>query len=147
MDLHRISSYVFTLCRYIGILYSLPYTTMAEINLQEIHDLLIDVAREAGRMQLAATPSYLSSGTKKNCKSANSPQENIYKTARLIPFNSRRSRNRNRSSCREDGISTPTRRTPNLPIHRRGDILPRTKAHRRPNIHSRPYRRHNELRT
>lgn len=41
---------------------------MADINLQEIHDLLVEIAYEAGRMQLAATPSYLSSGTKKNCK-------------------------------------------------------------------------------
>lgn len=40
---------------------------MAALNLQEIHDLLVDVAHEAGRMMLAATPSYLSSGTKKNC--------------------------------------------------------------------------------
>jgi hypothetical protein len=42
---------------------------MADLNLQEIHDLLVDVAHEAGRMMLAATPSYLSSGTKKNCYS------------------------------------------------------------------------------
>jgi myo-inositol-1(or 4)-monophosphatase len=40
---------------------------MADINLQEIHDLLINVAEEAGRMTMAATPSQLSSGTKKNC--------------------------------------------------------------------------------
>ncbi|KAG4418411.1 hypothetical protein IFR04_008478 [Cadophora malorum] len=39
---------------------------MADLNLQEIHDLLVNVAQEAGRMMLAATPSYLSSGTKKN---------------------------------------------------------------------------------
>lgn len=44
---------------------------MADLNLQEIHDLLIDVAHEAGQMMLAATPSYLSSGTKKNCKQPN----------------------------------------------------------------------------
>ncbi len=42
---------------------------MTDINLHEVHDLLIDVAHEAGRMMLAATPSYLSSGTKKNCTS------------------------------------------------------------------------------
>jgi len=46
---------------------------MAEINLQEIHDLFISVAHEAGRMMMAATPSYLSSGTKKNCTSSPSP--------------------------------------------------------------------------
>jgi len=40
---------------------------MADINLQEIHDLLVSVAHEAGRMMMAATPSYLSSGTKLNC--------------------------------------------------------------------------------
>jgi hypothetical protein len=40
---------------------------MTAINLKGVHDLLVDVAHEAGRMMLAATPSYLSSGTKKNC--------------------------------------------------------------------------------
>jgi myo-inositol-1(or 4)-monophosphatase len=40
---------------------------MAEINLQEVHDLLVSIAHEAGRMQMSATPSYLDSGTKKNC--------------------------------------------------------------------------------
>ncbi|KAG9230451.1 myo-inositol-1-monophosphatase [Amylocarpus encephaloides] len=39
---------------------------MADINLQEIHDLLIEIAYEAGRLMLTATPSYLDSGTKKN---------------------------------------------------------------------------------
>ncbi|EHK97490.1 putative Inositol monophosphatase 2 [Glarea lozoyensis 74030] len=39
---------------------------MADINLQEIHDLLISIAHEAGKMMLTATPSYLDSGTKKN---------------------------------------------------------------------------------
>ncbi|KAI9050621.1 hypothetical protein LZ554_005780 [Drepanopeziza brunnea f. sp. 'monogermtubi'] len=39
---------------------------MADLNLQEIHDLLVSVAHEAGKMMLGATPSYLSSGTKKN---------------------------------------------------------------------------------
>jgi len=39
-----------------------------DINLTEIHDLLIVVAHEAGAMQMNATPSYLSSGTKMNCK-------------------------------------------------------------------------------
>ncbi|KAH6662495.1 myo-inositol-1-monophosphatase [Halenospora varia] len=39
---------------------------MAEPNLQEIHDLLVDIAHEAGRMMLSARPSNLSSGTKKN---------------------------------------------------------------------------------
>jgi myo-inositol-1(or 4)-monophosphatase len=41
---------------------------MADINLQEIHDLLVSIAHEAGRMMLTATPSYLDSGTKKNCE-------------------------------------------------------------------------------
>lgn len=40
---------------------------MANLNLQEIHDVLISVAQEAGRMIMGATPSQLSSGTKKNC--------------------------------------------------------------------------------
>ncbi|KAH8587604.1 myo-inositol-1-monophosphatase [Bisporella sp. PMI_857] len=39
---------------------------MAEIDLKEIHDLLVRVAREAGCMQLSAKPSRLENGTKKN---------------------------------------------------------------------------------
>jgi len=46
---------------------------MADLNLQEIHDLLISIAHEAGRMIMAATPSYLDSGTKKNCTFSLSP--------------------------------------------------------------------------
>jgi hypothetical protein len=41
--------------------------SMAEINLQEIHDLLVTVAHEAGRMMMTATPSQLANDTKKNC--------------------------------------------------------------------------------
>ncbi|KAG9240731.1 myo-inositol-1-monophosphatase [Calycina marina] len=39
---------------------------MSDLNLQKIHDLLIEVAHEAGRMMLSARPSNESSGTKKN---------------------------------------------------------------------------------
>ncbi|RDW61555.1 Myo-inositol-1-monophosphatase [Coleophoma crateriformis] len=39
---------------------------MAEINLQEVHDLLVSIAHEAGKMIMSATPSYLSAGEKKN---------------------------------------------------------------------------------
>jgi myo-inositol-1(or 4)-monophosphatase len=40
---------------------------MADLDLQNIYDLLISIAHEAGRMIMGATPSQLSSGTKKNC--------------------------------------------------------------------------------
>ncbi|KAK3324694.1 hypothetical protein B0T19DRAFT_236648 [Cercophora scortea] len=37
------------------------------INLQEIHDTLVAIAFEAGRMIMAANPSDISTGTKMNC--------------------------------------------------------------------------------
>jgi myo-inositol-1(or 4)-monophosphatase len=39
---------------------------MADINLQEIHDLLVSIAFEAGRMIMAANPSTISTDTKQN---------------------------------------------------------------------------------
>ncbi|CAJ2513590.1 Uu.00g017090.m01.CDS01 [Anthostomella pinea] len=39
---------------------------MADLNLQEIHDTLISVAHEAGRMMLAANPTDIDTGTKLN---------------------------------------------------------------------------------
>lgn len=38
------------------------------INLQEIHDFLIDIARRAGEMMLASVPIVNSVGSKKNCE-------------------------------------------------------------------------------
>ena len=46
---------------------------MTDLNLQEIHDFLITVAKEAGRMILSAKPSNDSSGTKKNCTCCSLP--------------------------------------------------------------------------
>jgi myo-inositol-1(or 4)-monophosphatase len=43
---------------------------MADVNLQEIHDTLISIAMEAGRMILAADPNNIPTGTKLNCKFA-----------------------------------------------------------------------------
>ena len=40
----------------------------AEHNLQQIHDDLIAIAKEAGEMMLAARPSAITSGSKKNCE-------------------------------------------------------------------------------
>lgn len=40
---------------------------MADLNLQEIHDTLISVAHEAGRMILSANPTDISTGIKLNC--------------------------------------------------------------------------------
>lgn len=37
------------------------------INIQEIHDLLINVAHQAGQMILSANPNANAEGTKKNC--------------------------------------------------------------------------------
>jgi hypothetical protein len=39
---------------------------MAEVNLQEVHDTLVSIAFEAGRMILAANPSSISTDTKLN---------------------------------------------------------------------------------
>ena len=41
---------------------------MADLNLQEIHDTMIAVAYEAGRMIMEANPTDISTGTKLNCK-------------------------------------------------------------------------------
>lgn len=40
---------------------------MADLDLQEIHDTLVSIAFEAGRMMLAADPSAISTDTKLNC--------------------------------------------------------------------------------
>ena len=41
---------------------------MADLDLQEIHDTMVAVAREAGRMILEANPTDIDTGTKLNCK-------------------------------------------------------------------------------
>jgi myo-inositol-1(or 4)-monophosphatase len=41
---------------------------MADLNLQEIHDTLVSLAHEAGRMIMAANPQDLGTGTKLNCQ-------------------------------------------------------------------------------
>jgi myo-inositol-1(or 4)-monophosphatase len=46
---------------------------MAEPNLQEIHDLLMDLARRAGEMMTSATPTAGTVDTKKNCKQSPPP--------------------------------------------------------------------------
>lgn len=46
---------------------------MAEINLKKIHDDLVAIAYEAGAMIMAANPNSISTGTKLNCKTTNSP--------------------------------------------------------------------------
>lgn len=43
---------------------------MSDINLQEIHDTLVEVAFEAGRMILAANPNNIDKGSKMNCTCA-----------------------------------------------------------------------------
>jgi myo-inositol-1(or 4)-monophosphatase len=41
---------------------------MADINLQEIHDFLVEIASKAGAMITSAKPSTGAAGSKKNCK-------------------------------------------------------------------------------
>jgi hypothetical protein len=48
--------------------YSNGSATMADINLQQIHDDLVSIALKAGQMILSATPSVTSLETKKSCK-------------------------------------------------------------------------------
>jgi hypothetical protein len=43
--------------------------TMADLNLQEIHDFMIEVAKKAADRITSATPTTDSSGSKKNCTS------------------------------------------------------------------------------
>jgi myo-inositol-1(or 4)-monophosphatase len=41
---------------------------MAELDLQDIHDTLVSIAYDAGRMILSANPTDIDQGTKLNCK-------------------------------------------------------------------------------
>jgi len=41
---------------------------MADLNLQEIHDFMVEVARKAADRITSATPTTDTSGSKKNCK-------------------------------------------------------------------------------
>lgn len=40
---------------------------MADLNLQVVHDTMVELAYEAGQMILAANPADLDTGTKLNC--------------------------------------------------------------------------------
>lgn len=51
-----------------------------DLNLQEIHDTLIEIAREAGRMILSVDPTDIDTGTKLNCTF-------LSKTRRTYPAN------------------------------------------------------------
>jgi hypothetical protein len=44
---------------------------MADINLQEVHDFMIEIARKVGERITSATPSTGAAGSKKNCTSIN----------------------------------------------------------------------------
>jgi myo-inositol-1(or 4)-monophosphatase len=41
---------------------------MADINLREIHDFMISIAKQAGERIVSAKPTTQGSGSKKNCK-------------------------------------------------------------------------------
>jgi myo-inositol-1(or 4)-monophosphatase len=41
---------------------------MADIDLQEIHDFMISIAKQAGERIVAARPTTQASGSKKNCR-------------------------------------------------------------------------------
>lgn len=47
---------------------------MADINLQEIHDFLVEVAHRAGTMIITANPQDIDQDTKLNCPSKPSKQ-------------------------------------------------------------------------
>jgi myo-inositol-1(or 4)-monophosphatase len=40
---------------------------MADLNLQEIHDFMISIAKQAGERIVSATPTTGAAGSKKNC--------------------------------------------------------------------------------
>jgi hypothetical protein len=44
------------------------FATMADFDLQEIHDFMIAIARKAGETITSATPSTDAAGSKKNCE-------------------------------------------------------------------------------
>lgn len=46
---------------------------MADLNLKEIHDLLVELAFEAGKMIMDANPSDIDQGTKLNCERVPKP--------------------------------------------------------------------------
>lgn len=89
---------------------------MEAIDLQEIHDTLITVAHEAGRMMLSANPADIDKGTKLNCKSSNLSSLHLFPSPLLIIANlkSRRHRNRDGQSSRDPRIQAPDRRIPNI---------------------------------
>jgi myo-inositol-1(or 4)-monophosphatase len=41
---------------------------MADLNLQEIHDFMISIAKQAGERIVSAKPTTENAGSKKNCK-------------------------------------------------------------------------------
>lgn len=45
-----------------------PNFTMADFNLQEVHDFMISIAKQAGERIVAAKPTTEGAGNKKNCK-------------------------------------------------------------------------------
>jgi len=53
------------------------YFTMADLNLREIHDFMISIAKQAGARIVSATPSTEAAGSKKNCLSSNYSQSSI----------------------------------------------------------------------
>ena len=61
---------------------SYQYIVMSDINLQEVHDYLVDVARQAGRVVTDARPSTTAAGEKKN--SVDLVTETDQATERLI---------------------------------------------------------------
>ena len=49
---------------------------MADLNLQEIHDFMIEVALQAADRITSATPTTDTAGNKKNCMYRNTPKNN-----------------------------------------------------------------------
>jgi hypothetical protein len=59
---------------------------MADLDLQAIHNTLVDIARHAGRMILSANPSDIDQGTKLNCKFRGDNPYSISTTYFVTPF-------------------------------------------------------------
>lgn len=111
-----------------------------KIDLREIHDVLITLAKEAGAMITGAKPVVEGVGSKKNCKS-------IGKWCSVITnaVLSRRSGDRNRQSCREDDFSHFRGKISYIQVPWGRDLPTRHAPYRPAHIHLRSDRRYNQL--
>jgi hypothetical protein len=57
-----------SLVEHFGASFSHTNLTMADLNLQEIHDFMVSIAKQAGERIVAAKPTTEGAGNKKNCE-------------------------------------------------------------------------------